>query len=183
MSRSGSVQIATACIAQKGVVVADKNAIDPAASLQQVDDLRLVTELVVRQWAHETEQEDGGRDRIQLAGRGAAALLGRRGPSNGSSISGHESLKTPNTSVKTKTLPNSRPGLAKKVAAAWATPEGKRMLVSLPMRDLAAPFGVTSHTSFYYVPLFKEKILPLRKRGKNGQQAADWFEKNARSRP
>jgi hypothetical protein len=74
-----------------------------------------------------------------------------------------------------------RPKLAQMVDRAWRTQEGQRMLVGHTMRGLGQHFGV-SHTSFYEVPFFVAKILPLRQRGLRGQQANAWRERSGRNR-
>ncbi len=67
-----------------------------------------------------------------------------------------------------------RPKLAQKVDREWKTQEGQRLLVGHSLRGLAQHFGLRSHSSLYDVPLFVEKILPLRQRAQRGQQANAW---------
>lgn len=74
-----------------------------------------------------------------------------------------------------------RPQLAKMVARDWGTQDGQRVLLGHTMRGLGQHFGV-SHSSLYEVPLFVEKILPLRQRGQRGQQANAWRQRSSRDR-
>ncbi len=74
-----------------------------------------------------------------------------------------------------------RPKLAKMVAREWETQDGQRILLGHTMRGLGQHFGV-SHSSLYEVPLFVDKIQPLRQRGRRGQQANAWREKRGRDR-
>lgn len=76
-----------------------------------------------------------------------------------------------------------RAKLAKKVAEAWATNEGKEKLVGHSMRKLKLDYGVRSHSSFYDVPFFVKVIKPMRERLKLERQSANFLERNARSRP
>lgn len=75
-----------------------------------------------------------------------------------------------------------RPKLGRRIADAWSTSEGKRLLTGLSLRELKRHFGVNSHSSFYEVPLFNDTIRPLRQQAHRGQQAANWLERNARHR-
>jgi hypothetical protein len=105
---------------------------------------------------------------------------GRIAPETRPTVSAPPAVSIAVTNVPRQRVP--RPGLARQIAEAWSTSEGKRLLTSLPMRELKLQFGVTSHSSFYDVPLFNDTIRPLRGRGHRGQQAANWLERNARQR-
>lgn len=74
-----------------------------------------------------------------------------------------------------------RPGVTRMLQEAWATPEGKGKLLGLSLRALGRDLGVR-HSSIRENPFFVQNILPLRARIRPSQQAADWIEKNARSR-
>lgn len=76
-----------------------------------------------------------------------------------------------------------RPRLGQRMEQEWKTEEGRRALVELTVRELASHLGIKSHSSFYDVPLFVEKIRPLRDRIQQLRQAENWVERNARARP
>lgn len=125
------------------------------------------TELARKRWA-EMQRASPPQPAGGIAERASLPLLP---PPNGPRVA----AKPPRRRIP-------RPKLAKRVAEAWDTPEGKSLLTGLSMRDLAAHFGIASHTSFYNVPLFQDKILPYRHRGRLGRQAADWADRNHRDR-
>jgi len=50
------------------------------------------------------------------------------------------------------------------------------------MRVLSKHFRIQSHASFYEVPLFNEKIRPLREKGRTARSASNWSEQIARDR-
>jgi hypothetical protein len=150
------------------------------SALRKADDLSLIAELVVRQWKTDAEKEQGGREKINRVRRNVTAMFGMPRSGEGSPAVAQRP-RQPNAAMAPKKIRIPRPGLAKKIEDAWATMEGRRLLLSLSMRDLAKHFGV-SHSSFYEVPLFVNTILPRRQAARRGQQSADWMEKNARSR-
>lgn len=162
----------------------DRKEMDLVDAVAKADDLLLISALVVRQWERDTAKEAGGKEQIERARRGAAALLGGCVTSETASPAGRQSPPSqPKAAVNPQTRRVPRPKLAKKIEDAWGTREGKTMLISLSMRQLKQHFGMASHASFYDVPLFVEKIRPLRDRIQQLRQAENWVERNARARP
>jgi hypothetical protein len=158
--------------------------IEVSRGLARAGHLQLIAALVVRQWEQETLREAGGEDRIDRVRRGAAVILGHPKVRDAPSVSCQPSTQSEKTLSITQNQNRSpRPKLAKKMYDLWETADGKRMLLSLTMRALATQLGISSHTSLYDVPFFVQTILPLRQRGRAGQQAANWIERNARTRP
>ena len=74
-----------------------------------------------------------------------------------------------------------RPGLTRMLQEAWATREGRTLLMGEPLRAIGKHFGV-SHSSIRENPFYVQTILPFRARIRPAQKAANWIEKNARSR-
>jgi len=160
---------------------------------QEEVDLTALGQSLVQRWLEGREQE---QELIRRESAAQTALAKRRwaetfgvsaGPSPGTDAGRvlqpepvQPRLKrSAGNSPKQRT---SRPKLAKKIQDDWKTAEGMRVLVSLPMRDLARNYGVRSHASFYDVPFFVERIVPLRQAGRRGQQSGNWVEWNARDR-
>jgi len=162
-------------------------------SVSKAGEWRLIAELVVRQWMSErrsgTEDERReGEAQIIRARRGARMILGL--PSESTLIASGDPqtvlappptdrMASPSQSKKPR-VP--RPRLAKAVEREWKSPEGQRLLLGATMRSLAQHFGLDSHTSLYDVPLFNEKIRPLRGKARTAQSAGAWVERNARDR-
>ncbi len=179
-------------ISEKGVTVSVKSA-QPTDAAAVEEDLVAIGQFLVGEWLREREQE---REFIRRESEVQTALARRRWRELFGSQAGWPAEPTA-TQVKLP-LPEPpsqkmvarkalkprvpRPGLAKMVEREWATPEGKRFLASATMRDLADYFRINSHSSFYGIPLFNEKIRPLREKGQTAQSAGAWMERNARDR-
>jgi hypothetical protein len=162
----------------------DRKQRDLIHAVAKADELSVIATLVVRQLEREMAAEPGGREQVERARRGAAALLGHCVKPEGASADTQQSpWFRPSQSPKPQRQRVPRPKLAKKIGDAWGTQEGQNVLVSLPMRQLKKHFGVSSHASFYDVPLFNHKIRPLRERLLRVHQAKNWMERNARGRP
>lgn len=161
-------------------------------AIAKADDLTLISTLVVRQWMREQrtgteEMRREGEARIARAQAGARMLLGLPVPSaeaaagqtESPSLSPTDSKQTSGNAKKPR-VP--RPQLAKAVEREWSTKEGQRFLLGSTMRALRNHFGLRSHTSLYDVPLFNERIRPLREGARTAQSAGAWMERNARDR-
>ena len=161
-------------------------------TIAKADDLLLISALVVRQWIREqrtgTEQmRRDGEARIARVQAGARRVLGLPVPSAETAASQKDSPASSPTAVvqtgcKAQKPRVPRPGLAKAVEREWHSREGKCLLLGASMRALGNHFGLCSHTSLYDVPLFNEKIRPLRERARTAQSAGAWIERNARDR-
>lgn len=162
-------------------------------AIEQVDDLRLISELVVRQWVRDVtsgteDMRREGEARVARARRNARIILGSPTRSeNANAPNQRTTSDIPRTDLQShpgagQQLRAPRPGLSDAIERQWRTQEGRIALLSLPMRELARRFGVASHTSFYDVLLFKEKICPLRVKSRASKAASDWLERNSRDR-
>lgn len=161
-------------------------------AIAKADDLALVSALVVRQWMREqrtgTEQmRQEGEARIARVQAGARMLLGLPMAAAGPpAIQKEAPAPAPTDSTqpccKAKKPRVPRPGLAKAVEREWGTREGQCLLLGATMRALGNHFSLGSHTSLYDVPLFNEKIRPLRERARTAQSAGAWMERDARDR-
>jgi hypothetical protein len=161
-------------------------------AIAKADDLTLISTLVVRQWRREQrtgteEMRQEGEARIARAQAGARMLLGLPVPSAeaaaGQTESPYPSLTdSKKISVNAKKPRVPRPRLAKSVEREWGTKEGRLLLLGASMRVLGEYFGLGSHTSLYDVPLFNEKIRPLREGARTARSAGAWMERNVRDR-
>jgi hypothetical protein len=179
-------------IMEKGVAVFEGTT-QPAGGLSKASDLQLIGELVVRQWMTERtsgtdDERRDGEAQIARVRRGARMVLGLPAESAVIANADPQTLAAPPltnhraspSQAKKPRVP--RPRLAKSIEREWKTEAGMVRLLSASMRELKGYFSVKSHASFYDVPLFNEKIRPLREKRRLDKQAGQWVERLARAR-